>query len=320
MGKPNVVTKQYMRDNARFADACNFFLFHGKQVIKPEDLVEKDVTELALPKGLQGAVAVEKVRDVLKGCCVKTAGGVTYLIVGIENQTDVHYAMVVRNMLYDALNYASQVGECAKENCRNKEVSDAEFLSGFAKTDVLHPVVTLTMYWNYGTWDGARSLHEMFDVQDKAILDYVSDYKLNLIVPEEIKDFDKFKTELGPVLEFISNAGSGSRLKKALQEKEERWSVLGNEEVNLLNICLKANLKITSGSGEGVGNKVCKGIIELQEMSRAEGKAEGKAEGEECLSRLMHILADKGYQMAEIFSMTSDAGKRTKLYEEYNIQ
>ncbi|MBP3576548.1 MAG: hypothetical protein J6K15_00415 [Lachnospiraceae bacterium] len=61
---------------------------------------------------------------------------------------------------------------------------------------------------------------------------------------------------------------------------------------------------------------MCKGIIELQEMSRAEGKAEG----EECLSRLMHILADKGYQMAEIFSMTSDAGKRTKLYEEYNIQ
>lgn len=57
---------------------------------------------------------------------------------------------------------------------------------------------------------------------------------------------------------------------------------------------------------------MCKGIIELQEMSRAEG--------EECLSRLMHILADKGYQMAEIFSMTSDAGKRTKLYEEYNIQ
>ena len=106
------------------------------------------------------------------------------------------------------------------------------------------------MYWNYGTWDGARSLHEMFDVQDKTILDYVSDYKLNLIVPEEIKDFDKFKTE--------------------------RWSVLGNEEVNLLNICLKANLKITSGSGEGVGNKVCKGIIELQEMSRAEGKAEGQ--------------------------------------------
>ena len=83
MGKPNVVTKQYMKDNARFADACNFFLFHGEQVIKPEDLTEQDVTELALPKGLKGTVAIEKVRDILKGCCIKTSNGITYLIVGI---------------------------------------------------------------------------------------------------------------------------------------------------------------------------------------------------------------------------------------------
>jgi len=54
------------------------------------------------------------------------------------------------------------------------------------KNDMLHLVVTLTIFWNYGKWNGARSLHEMFRVQDKSILDYVSDYKLNLIVPEEI--------------------------------------------------------------------------------------------------------------------------------------
>ena len=290
MGKPNVVTKQYMKNNARFADACNFFLFNGEQVIRPEELKEKDVTELALPNGLKGVVAIEKIRDVLKGCCVKTAGGVTYLIVGIENQADVHYAMVVRNMLYDALNYSSQVEACAKENRKNKEVSDAEYLSGFKKTDILHPVITLTIFWNYGTWDGARSLHDMFDVQDKAILDYVSDYKLNLIVPEEIKDFEKFKTELGPLLEFISDAGDGKRLKKALKENEERWSALGNEEVNLLNICLKAKLKITSDSEEGAGNKVCQGIIELQEMSRAEGKAEGERLG--MINTLVQLVRD----------------------------
>jgi len=315
MGKANVVTKQYMKDNSRFADVCNFYLFNGEQVIKPEDLAEKDVTELALPKGVKGTVAIEKIRDVLKSCCVKTAGGVTYLIVGFENQADIHYAMVVRNMLYDALNYSSQVESCAKKHRKNKDVSDAEFLSGFAKTDTLNPVITITIFWNYGTWDGARSLHEILNVQDKAILDYVSDYKLNLIVPEEIKNFEKFKTELGPVLEFISDAGNGKRLKKALKEKEERWSVLGNEEVNLINICLDAKLEITNDSGEGAENKVCKGIIELQEMSRAEGKAEG----EERFNSLLHILADKGYQMADIFSMTSDAGKRAKLYEEYGI-
>ena len=315
MGKPNVVTKQYMKDNARFADACNFFLFHGEQVIKPEDLTEQDVTELALPKGLKGTVAIEKVRDILKGCCIKTSNGITYLIVGIENQTDIHYAMVVRNMLYDALNYSSQVESCAKEHRKNKDVSDVNFLSGFSKKDTLHPVITLTIFWNYGRWEAARCLHEMFDVQDKAILDYVSNYKLNLIVPEEIKDFEKYKTELGPVLEFISDAGDGKRLEKALKEKEERWSVLGSEEVNLLNICIKAKLEIESDAEKGAEGKVCKGIRELEEMRRAEGRAEG----EERLNRLMHILADKGYQLADIFSMTSDTEKRAKLYEEYGI-
>ena len=156
MGEPNVVTKKYMQDNARFADACNYYLFHGEPVIKPESLTERDVTELALPKGLNDKAAIEKIRDVLKSCCIKTADGVTYFIVGIENQADIHYAMVVRNMLYDALNYSSQVEACAKRHRREKDVSGAEFLSGFAKTDSLHTVVTLTIYWNYGIWEGGN--------------------------------------------------------------------------------------------------------------------------------------------------------------------
>ena len=173
MGQPNIVTKRYMQDNARFADICNFFLFEGQQVIKPEDLAEKDITELAMPKELASVKAVEKFRDVLRGCCVKTAGDITYLVIGIENQNDIHYAMVIRNMLYDALNYSSQVERCAKQHRENKDVSGAEFLSGFTKEDKLVPVVTLTIYWNTGSWDGARSLHEMFNVSNKNILNYL---------------------------------------------------------------------------------------------------------------------------------------------------
>ncbi len=274
MGKPNVITKQYMQNNARFADVCNFYLFDGKQVIKPEDLTEKGVAEIAIPKGLGGAEAVEKVRDILKSCCVKTANGITYLVIGIENQTDVHYAMVVRNMLYDALNYTAQVEEGAKQHRKKKDLSGAEFLSGFAKEDTLVPVITLTIYWNLGKWEGARSLHEMFAVKDRRVLDYVSDYKLNLIVPEEIEDFEKFNTELGPLFEFISCADSGKKLRKALQEKGNRWEQLSNEAIDLLNICLDAKLEINSSTEEGDGN-VCKGIRELEEMSKAEGKAEG---------------------------------------------
>lgn len=315
MGRPNVVTKKYMQDNARFADVCNFYLFGGKQIIKPEDLKERDITELALPKDLGNKKAVEKFRDILRGCCIKTADGVTYLVIGIENQADIHYAMVVRNMLYDALNYSSQVDSCAKEHRRKKDISDEEFLSGFTKADTLHPVITVTIYWNYGTWDGARSLHELFDVKDKHILKYVPDYKLNLIVPEEIEDFEKFQTELGPLLEFISFASTKEGIQKVLEEKKERWSVLGNEEIDLLNTCLDAKLEITEDVTEGENNKVCKGIEEYAEMR----KAEGKAEGEERLNSLMRVLAGQGYQLAEIFDMTSDAEKRVELYNKYGI-
>lgn len=35
-----------MGRNDRFADLCNYYLFHGEPVIQPESLVEKDVTEL----------------------------------------------------------------------------------------------------------------------------------------------------------------------------------------------------------------------------------------------------------------------------------
>lgn len=42
----NVRTKKYMGRNDRFADLCNYYLFHGEPVIQPESLVEKDVTEL----------------------------------------------------------------------------------------------------------------------------------------------------------------------------------------------------------------------------------------------------------------------------------
>lgn len=49
MGKTNVITKQYVQDNARFADVCNFYLFDGTQMIKPEELVERDIYPV-LPK------------------------------------------------------------------------------------------------------------------------------------------------------------------------------------------------------------------------------------------------------------------------------
>ena len=86
MGKKDTVTKEYMRDPAVFADAFNKFLYHGEQVIKPENLTELDTTEIALPYGEAGsAVPEQKYRDVLK--LAMTDGNVAYGILGIEDQS-----------------------------------------------------------------------------------------------------------------------------------------------------------------------------------------------------------------------------------------
>ena len=44
-----------------------------------------------------------------------------YVLLGGEAQSRVHYAMPVRDMLYDAINYAAQVDEVAKSHRNNKE-------------------------------------------------------------------------------------------------------------------------------------------------------------------------------------------------------
>ena len=67
MSEKDTVTKEYMQNRENFADAFNFYLYDGRQVIKPEQLKPLDTTEIALPYGEDGkSVPVQKYRDVLK--------------------------------------------------------------------------------------------------------------------------------------------------------------------------------------------------------------------------------------------------------------
>ena len=46
MGAKDAKAKEFLSNNERFADLFNYYLFDGKQVIKPEDLEERDTTEV----------------------------------------------------------------------------------------------------------------------------------------------------------------------------------------------------------------------------------------------------------------------------------
>ena len=69
MGMADAVTKQYMKENTVFADAFNFLLYNGENVILPQTLRELDTAEVVIPftvddKGKKQAQAVQKYRDI----------------------------------------------------------------------------------------------------------------------------------------------------------------------------------------------------------------------------------------------------------------
>ena len=272
MSKKDTITKEYMSKRQYFADAFNSSVFDGKQIIKADEMAlqELDPTELGIVFANEETDIVQKYRDILKKCVVMSNGKMMFLLLGIENQSEVHYAMPVRNLLYDALNYGQQVKQIAAEHRKEKDLKDAEFLSGFSKTDKIIPVISLVVYFGSDKWDGPRSLKEMFPEDiDSEILDEVEDYRLHMIIPAEITDFSKFKTDLGKAMKYIAVSESRSEMGKL--SEDEMFRTVGADTVRLINECTGSNIEVEEE--EEVVN-MCNGLRELLEEERQMGKDE----------------------------------------------
>ena len=281
MANKDTITKDYMQDKKTFADAFNFLIYNGEQIIKPEHLKPHDTTSIALPYGEDNKpIPIQRYRDILKIATIMEDDNATYLLLGIENQSQINYAMPVRNMLYDALQYVDQVDNIARAHRLNDKMPEtrAEFLSGFYKTDHLLPVITLTIYFGTDKWDAQKSLYDMFSVKDKRLLKFVANYKLDLIAPAEIADeeFKKFHTELSLALKYIKYSKDRKRLKEIIQE-DIAYKAVSKKTVDMLNVITNSGLRYNDGE-ENVN--MCEAIEGIREDARAEGRAEGKAEGE----------------------------------------
>lgn len=280
MSKKDTVTKAFMRENTVFADAFNYLIFNGKKVIQPEQLQELDTTELVqlIAKGKNNKnESVQKYRDILKATVIMEDENADYLLLGIENQTEIHYAMPVRNMIYDALQYGNQVAAIAAQNVKEKKApTRAEFLSGFYKADKLRPVITLVLHFGADPWDGATSLHEMMYFPLEEMRTFIQDYKIHLIDPAALKpdELEKFSTSLREVLGCI----------KYSKDKEKLSSFIRNNTRMMLEInaarVIQAITNITLDLSEEVEEvDMCKAIDDMMQDSREEGKAEGRTEG-----------------------------------------
>jgi len=176
--KPDTALKTYWNRNREFADLFNALLYGGRQVIRAEELEERD-TESSVLLQIDGtAEGMQAARDLFK--VVMKAGNVIYVLLGIENQIGIHYAMPIRDLEYCTYSYHKQYEKIKEKYPGRKGLVGNEFLSHMKKSDKLVPVITAVIYYGEEPWDGAKSLYGMMNISEE-LKPFVSDHKMNLI-------------------------------------------------------------------------------------------------------------------------------------------
>ena len=283
LGVQNVLTKQYMSRNDVFADLCNYYIFEGVERISPEDLCEADGTEgILLTEAGGKRKALERFRDVLKQSVLKLSGKLGILMIGLENQTKLHYAMPVRSMLYDALTYSGQITELSREHRKQGDsMTSEEFLSGMTAEDRLIPVITVVVNFATEPWTAPCSLYEMLEETSPGVLRCISDYRINLIDPHRMceEDFQKMRGSMQYVMRFIGASSSRKGMEELLSRYRDVYSHMEREVAALLSEC--ANVKLEIEEKEEVVD-MCKAWDDMAKESMERGIEQGMERGIEC--------------------------------------
>lgn len=267
MGNVDSRAKEYFSDNERFADLCNYVLYDGEPVIQPDFLEEKDTTEVLSVFGAdQKQIHIQKWRDLLRSTVIRSFQGVCLILIGVEAQADIHYAMPVKNMIYDALNYGYQVKEAARKHKQDRDYKDsAEFLSGFRASDKLTPIITITVYLGTEDWDAPRKLSDMYGEVDERLRPFLQDFNANVLVPREMHAFSKFRTGLKQVFEVLNVAGDRDAMEKVFRS-DKMFQALDNETVHAINEFAGTRIPVNK---KGKVTDVCKAWEDQEQYGRS---------------------------------------------------
>ena len=251
-------------------------------------------------------------RDIFKNASIKYTGKSYVVLIGVENQSDIHYAIPVKNMFYDVMAYGNQVKETAKKHRKEKDTATSdEFLSGFTKEDKLIPVITITVYLGTKEWDGPRKLSDMFGDVDEELLPFIPDYRINLLAPREITDFTGFRTSIRQLFEVLKNAYDKEKMQEVLQN-DEKFSKVDRETVEAIN--LFAGTDIDIDEKEEVID-MCKAWEEQKNEGREEGRELGREEGRELGERqkIISLIVKKLQKNKSVAEIADDLEEKEEV-------
>ena len=244
--KKDSTFKEFWRDNERFADLFNGAVFGGAEVICAESLQEMDTDVSGTIKMDGYSEGLERRRDVIK----KFAAGITFVLLGVEAQQHIHYAMPLRHMLYDGMGYLKEYRSLPAKTGKF-QISD-EFLSKMKKEDKLHPIITLTVYYGETPWDGPLNLRDMMADMPQEMESVFCNYSMNLLEIRKSGEYVFHNKDVVMAFDF-TRAVFENRVDEAIQKykvakaKEEVWQfidtmidiekMIGQEYIGGENMC-----------------------------------------------------------------------------------
>ena len=289
--KPDTILKNYWRSNERFADFFNAVLFEGKPIIRPEELEDVDTDEASILEHGKYAESIQAARDNIKIRKKSKTYGVEFVMMGMEHQEHIHYAMPMRLMGDDYGTYKKQYDNNALKYKTAEGMEHDEYLSGMKKTDKFMAVITVVVYYGEKTWDGAKTLHEMLDIPPE-MERYVNDYKMLLVEAGRnnltLRHADN--VDLFNLLEIILDKSiSGNEAKKrAIQYSEEH----GTNKTVIMTVAGATNSKIDYdrfGKGDGAMCTLFEEIARENETKGIEKGIEKGIRGTVSVMRKYHI-------------------------------
>lgn len=319
--KPDIIVKNYWRNKEQFADFFNAVLFDGKQVIKPKELEDLDTEESSVFEHKEYAESIGASRDTVKIRKKSTVYGVEFVILGMEGQEHIHYAMPMRVMGYDYAAYQKQYVDNAAKYKTAKSLTEEEYLSKMKKDDRLVPVITVVVYYGEKPWDGAVSLHGMLHISEE-MKPFVNDYRMHLVEARknDLKLHNINNRDLFNLLGILLDRNG------KLQETRDRAINYAREhrveKTVIMTAAGAANCKIDYNKIARKGDAdMCTVFEETRREGIAEGEAKGEAKGiietgyefgiseEEILARLQKKL---NISLAEAQEYVKKFGRKSK--------
>ena len=267
MGQKDITQKNFEAYNDVFSDIVNGTLFDGREVIKPEALVD------AMAKSQYKAddnVIHEQERDVAKywtdkNCYIRLA------LLGVENQLAIDMDMPLRVIGYDGSSYRDEM---------NQDEIVIDEVTG-KKHKIRHeryPVVTIVLYFGKTPWKKPLRLYDVLKISDE-LKPFVNDYKINLIdVPRLTgEQVEKFTSDFQIIADYFVQLNESNDY-----VPKEKTIKHADSFLKLMSVLTQDDKYVEMGkkiSHEMGGFNMCKVLDRAEARGEARGQAIGEARG-----------------------------------------